>query len=217
MKSFQEKMAALQKKLEGRMPADYIQIMHKATADLRASGIQEGVLKVGDKFPAFTLKNQDGSPIQSVEIFKKGPVLFTFYRGIWCPYCNMDLGYLQQNKEKLAELGVQLFAISPELPDFLQKTKQQQKLDFDLLHDFKSELGQELGLRFSLPTELKALYADKFKIDLDKHQGHSDWTLPMPARFLVDQDGVIQYVETNPDYTTRPALDAVYALDSLKK
>lgn len=98
--------------------------MHKATADLGASGIQEGVLKVGDKFPTFTLKNQDGSPIQSVEIFKKGPVLFTFYRGIWCPYCNMDLGYLQQNAEKLAGLGVQLFAISPELPAFLQKTKQ---------------------------------------------------------------------------------------------
>ena len=207
MTNFQEKLESLKQRIEGNMPASYLEVMHKATADLEQSGIQEKVLKVGDQAPEFTLKNQEGELISSKKILEKGMLVLTFYRGVWCPYCNADLANLKKYVPEMEEVGARLFGISPELPQFLAKIIDTQKLNFDILHDDSNELAHQFGLKFIYSQELKELYRDKFKIDLAVQQGNDEWALPMPARFVIDQSGVIRYAESHPDYRNRPNPD----------
>lgn len=209
MLSFAEKLEKLKDKIEGRMPEAYLNIMHKATAELEASGIQEKVLKVGQEAPNFKLKNQNEEWVNSSELLKDGPLVLSFYRGIWCPYCNLDLANLNKYLEEIKSLDAQLIALSPETPIYLQQTVNRQKLNYDLLHDYENQTAANFGLKFQLPEDLKLLYRDQFKIDLESHQNSTAWTLPMPARFIIDQNGIIQYAESHPDYRLRPAPDAI--------
>lgn len=210
--TFQNKLQQLAEKIEGSMPAENVRIMHKATDELRQSGIQEKVLKVGDTFPAFELQNQDGKVVRSEDLLAEGSLVLTFYRGVWCPYCNVDLLNLKKYVSEVKALGGQLLAISPELPLYLGQVRERQRLNFDLLHDQDNNVAAAAGLKFRLPPALKALYHDKFKIDLEAHQGNDEWALPMPARFLVDREGIIRYAESNPDYRFRPDPDALLAV-----
>jgi len=210
--TFQSKLQQLAEKIEGSMPAENVRIMHKATDELRQSGIQEKVLKVGDTFPAFELQNQDGKVVRSEDLLAKGHLVLTFYRGVWCPYCNVDLLNLKKYVSEVKAHGGQLLAISPELPLYLGQVRERQRLNFDLLHDQGNQVAAAAGLKFQLPSAIKTLYRDKFKINLEAHQGNDEWALPMPARFLVDREGIIRYAESNPDYRFRPDPDALLAV-----
>ena len=172
--TFQEKLAKLKDRIEGKMPAAYLDIMHNATHDLEQSGILEKVLKLGQKAPVFNLKNQDGQLVSSEEILSKGALVLTFYRGIWCPYCNADLANLKKYVPEMEAAGATLVGISPELPQFLQKIISMQKLNFDILHDDSNNLAAQFGLKFHYPQDLKELYRDKFKIDLATQQGNDE-------------------------------------------
>lgn len=210
--NFQERLQSLQDKIEGNLPADYLKVMHRATDDLRASGIQEQVLKAGQTMPTFELRNQDETLVNSQQLLAQGSLIITFYRGIWCPYCNADLANLKKYVAEIKAAGAQLIAISPEQPQFLKQISNTQKLNFDILHDANNDLAAAFGLKFTLPEDLKAIYHDGFKVDLEKQQGNSEWALPMPARFLVNQAGVIQYAESEPDYRRRPNPDELMEL-----
>ena len=211
---FQEKLESIKQRIEGNMPPSYLKIMHKATHDLEKSGIQNKVLKVGQKAPAFELFNQNGEAISSEELLSKGMLVLTFYRGVWCPYCNADLANLKKYVPEIEETGATLLGISPELPQFLKKISAMQKLNFDILHDEKNALAAQFGLKFFYPQDLKELYRDKFNINLEVQQGNDEWALPMPARFVIDQEGVIRYAESEPDYRNRPNPDEL--MDVLK-
>ncbi|WP_338763976.1 peroxiredoxin-like family protein [Bernardetia sp. ABR2-2B] len=214
MMNFQEKLIQLKQNIEGKMPSEYVQTMHKATADLKASKIEEKIIKVGQTLPNFELPNQDEKLIPAQNLYQKGFLVITFYRGVWCPYCNADLANLNKYVPQIEELGGKMIAISPEKPEFLQKIIKTQNLNFDILHDQSNQVADKLGLRFEMPSSLIELYRDKFKINLEEHHGDTDWTLPMPARFLVDKNGIVRYAESNPDYTKRPNPDEL--LDVLK-
>ncbi|MEM1321159.1 MAG: peroxiredoxin-like family protein [Bacteroidota bacterium] len=204
---FQKRLDNLKNRIEGNMPPAYLEIMHKATHDLEQSGIQDKVLKVGEKAPAFELANQDGESISSSPLLSKGPLVLTFYRGVWCPYCNADLANLKKYVSEIEAAGATLLGISPELPQFLKKITTTQKLNFNLLHDNRNALAAQFGLKFFYPDDLKALYQDKFNINLEVQQGNDEWALPMPARFIIDPTGTIQYAESHPDYRNRPNPD----------
>ena len=94
--TLQDSLDKLKAKIEGSMPAENVAIMHQTTRDLENSGIGEGILKVGDKAPIFSLPNQEGNLVSSSELLSNGPLVVTFYRGVWCPYCNLDLGNLKR-------------------------------------------------------------------------------------------------------------------------
>ncbi|PWJ39166.1 peroxiredoxin-like family protein [Sediminitomix flava] len=207
MATLNERLEQLKERLEGSMPPEALKIMHGATDDLRASGIMEKVAKVDDTFPSFTLVNQDNAEVSLADLLAKGPVVVTFYRGVWCPYCNADLANLKKYAEEIESLGASVIAISPEKPEFLKDIIAKQRLNYDILHDANNELAAELGLKFHLQEDLKVLYRDAFKIDLAGHQGNDEWALPMPARFLIDKDGKIRFVETDPDYRIRPEVE----------
>ncbi len=214
---FQEKLKSIKKRIEGNMPPSYLKIMHKATHDLEQSGIQEKVLKVGQKAPSFELVDQNGKIVSSEEILSKGMLVLTFYRGVWCPYCNADLANLKKYVPEIEETGATILGISPELPQFLQKIIRMQRLNFDILHDAKNVLAAQFGLKFYYPQDLKELYRDKFNINLELQQGNDEWALPMPARFIIDQEGIIRYAESKPDYRNRPNPDELMeVLKSIK-
>ncbi len=204
---FQAKLENIKKRIEGNMPPSYLQVMHRATHDLEQSGIQDKVLKVGDKAPEFELVNQNGETVSSTDLLSKGKLVLTFYRGVWCPYCNADLANLKKYVPEIEGANAMMVGISPELPQYLKKIITMQRLNFDILHDEKNALAAQFGLKFFYPEDLKTLYRDKFNINLEVQQGNNEWALPMPARFVIDQDGVIQYAESKPDYRDRPDPD----------
>jgi peroxiredoxin len=217
--SLQAKLDAFKADFEGGKPpynAPYsvIEIMHRATAELKASGLAERAKKVGDKAPVFTLKDPDGKEVSSAELLAKGPLIVSFYRGFWCPYCNMELQALQAALPEFEKLGASLVAISPQTAPNSRKSTRDNNLTFPILSDTKGDIGAAFGLKFKLPDYLVDLYKN-FKNDLPSFNDDAEWTLPMPGRFVIGQDGTILYAEVNPDYTRRPEPEDM--LPALKK
>lgn len=185
------------------VPHSVIEVMHRATAELIASGAADKALKAGDKAPAFTLNDPEGNPVSSADLLAKGPLVVSFYRGVWCPYCNMELQALEATLPSFRELGANLIAISPQTAVNSRKSVRQNALDFPILSDTHNDVAAKFGLRFALLDYLVELYQN-LKNDLPGFNGDDSWTLPMPGRFVIGQDGVILYAEVNPDYTRRP-------------
>lgn len=185
------------------VPRSVIETMHRATAELVASAAAARALKAGDKAPAFTLHDPDGKLVSSTDLLAKGPLAVSFYRGVWCPYCNMELQALQAALPEFQKLGAGLVAISPQTAVNSRKSMRQNELGFPILSDPRNDVAAAFGLRFALPDYLVDLYKN-LKNDLPAFNGDPSWTLPMPGRFVIGQDGVILYAEVNPDYTRRP-------------
>jgi peroxiredoxin len=185
------------------VPPSVIATMHRATAELIASGAATRALKAGDTAPSFTLNDPEGHPVSSADLLAKGPLVVSFYRGVWCPYCNMELQALQAALPEFEQLGASLVAISPQTAANSRKSARQNALGFPILSDARNDVAAAFGLRFELPDYLVDLYKG-LKNDLPAFNGDPSWTLPMPGRFVIAQDGTILYAEVNPDYTRRP-------------
>ena len=185
------------------VPPSVIETMHRATAELIDSGAAARALKAGDKAPAFTLNDPDGHTVSSADLLAKGPLVVSFYRGVWCPYCNMELQALQAALPAFETLGASLVAVSPQTAVNSRKSMRQNTLGFPILSDTHNDVAAAFGLRFELPDYLIDLYKG-LKNDLPAFNGDPSWTLPMPGRFVIGQDGTIFYAEVNPDYTRRP-------------
>lgn len=196
------------------VPYSVIEIMHRATAELRASGLAGGALKVGDLAPVFSLTDPDGVTVSSAELLKKGPLVVSFYRGVWCPYCNMDLQALQAELPQINALGANLVAVSPQTASNSRKSTRQNNLTFPVLNDIHNDVAAAFGVRYQMPDYLIELYKS-LKNDLPGFNGDDSWTLPMPGRFVIDTDGTIIYAEVDPDYTNRPETELL--LPSLQK
>jgi peroxiredoxin len=185
------------------VPRSVIETMHRATAELIESGAAQRAKKAGDVAPSFSLKDPEGSVVNSADLLRRGPLVLSFYRGVWCPYCNMELQALEAAKPEFDKHGASLVAISPQTAPNSRKSVRQNKLSFPILSDVQGKVGEAFGLRFNLPDYLVELYK-QLKSDLPTFNDDPSWTLPMPARYVVGQDGVILYSEVNPDYTHRP-------------
>src|SRR6202045_3743235 len=185
------------------VPRSVIETMHRATAELIASGAAQRARKAGDVAPSFLLKDPEGNIVSSHELLEKGPLVVSFYRGVWCPYCNMELQALEAAKPAFDKYGASLLAVSPQTVPNSRKSMRQDHPPFPILSDAKGKVGAAFGLRFELPDYLVELYKG-LKNDLPTFNDDPSWTLPMPARYVIGQDGVILYSEVNPDYTRRP-------------
>src|SRR5262245_31693255 len=206
--ALQDRLNAFKSEFEsGRPPynvsRDRIDLMHRATSELIASGQAQRTKKAGDVAPEFLLRDADGKQVSSRELLARGPLVISFYRGVWCPYCNMELQALQEALPDIAARGASLVAISPQTAPNSRKSQRDNKLAFPILSDVRSEVANAFGIRFALPDYLVALYKS-FKNDLPTFNDDPAWVLPMPARYVIGSDGVIAYAEVNPDYTQRP-------------
>lgn len=206
----------LQKKQEGaaKIPKEIYGQMTKATQDLVDKHLSEKAPKKGEVIPNFNLPNSKGTTISLADVLEKGKVVISFYRGGWCPYCNLELKALNNILPQLKELGTNLVAITPETPDNSLSTSEKNNLEFNILTDDNNSYAKELNLAFELSDEIKTIYK-AFNLDIEKHNGNTNFELPMPATFVVDSKGVILYAFTPEDYTTR--LDPETILEVLKK
>lgn len=182
---------------------DVVVAMHRATGELIESGLAERAKGVGDKAPAFALENYDGQTIESAALLAQGPLVLSFYRGVWCPYCNIELEALEAALPAVKALGANLVAISPQTPANSAKSQRQNKLSFPILADADGKIGEAFGLRFVMPDYLIDVYK-RAGIDLPAVNKDPSWSLPMPARYIIDSDGTIVAADINPDYTKRP-------------
>jgi peroxiredoxin len=185
------------------VPRAVIETMQRATAELIATAAASRTKMAGDTAPSFSLKDPNGNVLNNGELLRRGPLILTFYRGAWCPYCNMELQALEAAKAQFDKYGASLIAISPQTAANSRKSIQQNNLTFPILSDPNGKVSEAFGLRFRLPDYLIELYKN-FKNDLPLFNDDPSWTLPMPARFVIGQDGIILYSEANPDYTRRP-------------
>jgi peroxiredoxin len=206
--SLQDRLDALKAEFVGgklgfQPGPEVLNAMDRATAELIASGQALNAKKAGDKAPEFALKDPDGHLVSSAQLLAKGPLVISFYRGVWCPYCNLELQALQAASSEIEARGASVVAISPQTRPNSRKSQRHNKLTFPILSDEKSRVAAAFGLRFSLPDYLVELYKG-FKNDLPAINDDPTWVLPMPARYVIGTDANIAYAEVNPDYTERP-------------
>lgn len=202
--SLQDKLDAFKADFEANQaPPEAVEAFHRSNQELIDNGNAERALKAGDLAPEFTLSDSDGNPVSSRELLAKGPLVLTFYRGVWCPYCNIELQALEEVVGEIEARGASLVAVSQQTPENSRNSKRQNKLSFPILADQNGDVGAEFGLRWNLQPYLIDVFKS-FKVDLPAFHKDDKWTLPMPARYVIDQDGRIAYAEVNPDYTRRP-------------
>jgi peroxiredoxin len=173
----------------------------KGIEDLRAAGLEANALKPGDPAPDFTLPDATGKPVKLSERLKAGPVVLKFYRGGWCPYCNLELRAYQKALPELEAVGAQLIAVSPESPDNSLSTKEKNALAFSVVTDAAGKVASDYRLAFRLSPELEALYKSRGR-DLAEWNG-GDWTLPVPGTFVIGVDGRIALAHVDADYRSR--------------
>ncbi len=208
--SLQAKLDEISRDFEKKAPPEIVKAMKKATDDLAKSGLADRALKKGDMAPSFVLPDENGTSVDSAELLKRGPLVVTFYRGVWCPYCNLDLEAIEAAAGKIRELGASLVVISPQTAANSRKAREKHNLSFPVLSDQGGRVADAFRIRFTLAPEIVPIYKG-FGVDLEQVNSDPSWTLPMPARFLIDQSGKIIYAEVNPDYTHRPDPDEVIA------
>jgi len=186
-----------------RVPPERQAIMQRHIEQLRSGTVARTMLKVGDRAPAIMLKNALGVSVDVGELLKKGPVIVTFYRGGWCPYCNLELRAYQEILPEIVAAGASLVAISPEKPDDTLSTAEKNALTFEVLSDVGQKVGRAFGLVYEFTEELKSAYHG-FNLDIPARNGvPGEWALPVSATYVIDRDRSIIYANTDVDYRDR--------------
>lgn len=186
-----------------KAPVEVQEIMKKATKKLEDASISKNALKVGDSAKDFTLKNVLANDVSLSDVLKDNNfAVVSFYRGTWCPYCNLELKALQGINEELKALGVSLIAISPQTPDASLSTKEKNELTFEVLSDNSNTIAKDYGLVFSLDEALRPIYKS-FNIDVPVSNGDDSYDLPMPATYVINKNKEIVFSFIDEDYTKR--------------
>ena len=176
-------------------------VYREGIAAVEQSGILKQAKQIGEVAPNFVLTNATGAPVELKEYLKKGPVVLTWYRGGWCPYCNLTLHQLQQELPQFKKLGASLIALSPELPDSSLKTTEKHELEFEVLSDLGNKVAKQYGVVFKLTDEVAAMYNESF--GLNEYNGDASNELPLAATYVINQDGKIVYAFLDADYRNR--------------
>lgn len=196
------------------IPKPALDIMDAETARLAASHLAAGALKAGGTAPDFILPDAHGEPVRLHSLLKDGPVVVVFYRGGWCPYCNLHLRGFQRRLQEFQALGARIVAISPQLPDNSLSTQEKNELAFHVLSDVGNKVARQFGIVLELSGELLKLYR-LFGHALEDFNGETGRKeLPVPGTFLLDLKGVVRLAHVDVDYTRR--LDPDNVIDFLK-
>ena len=213
--SLQEQLKAKYEEIKKYAPNE-VAIFDADTESFISSGDAPQGLQVGDQLASFELPNQLGQTISLDELQGDSNIVISFYRGGWCPYCNIELCVLQQALPEFKSHGARLIAISPQLPDESMSTAEKNELSFPVLSDAGNKVAREFGLVFTLSEQLRPLY-ESFNIDLPATNGDKSFELPIPATFIIDSDGVVKGAFVNADYKQRMDLsDIINVLKEIK-
>jgi peroxiredoxin len=195
----------------GRLPAEVLNTFARDQAASRAKGRPADAVAVGDLLSDFTLPDATGRDMSLSELVGDGPAVLVFYRGGWCPYCNLALHqYQSELVPRLARYGATLAAISPQKPDESLTTAEKHDLQFAVLSDAGARVARQLGIAFE-PAE--AVLEAQQALGLDIRDGNADGSpeLPMPTVLIVDHDRTVQFADVQADYTSRAEVSEILA------
>lgn len=215
--SLKTQLDAFRSEFMAQVPPEIHDAMIRADMELAASGIAQRALKAGDHAPDFQLPDARGGDVRLKDLLAVGPVVLSFYRGGWCPYCNLELRALQKVLPDITRLGAKLVAVSPQTPDEGLSTAEKNSLAFPALSDLGSATAKSFGIAYDLAEELRPIYA-RFGHALPEKNGDDSWVLPIPATYVIDTDETIVLAFVDVDYRNRlePA-EIITALQSLTK
>jgi peroxiredoxin len=188
------------------LPEMIAETLARGAAELQS--IDFGVA-VGATAPDFRLPDQLGHEVRLADRLAAGPVVLAFYRGDWCPYCNLELRALQANLERIIELGASLLAISPQAPTNALSLAEKHGLGFEALSDVHQEVIRAYRLQYTVPVESQEIYRTIFGNDLSQRTADGTWSLPIPATFVLDGQGVVRVRHVDPDYRVRMEPDDI--------
>lgn len=177
---------------------------------IASTGVTERAKKVGDTAPDFTLPDAQGGNFSLKDALKKGPVVLTWFRGEWCPFCNKQLSGLQDRLGEFDAAGATVVAISPQTMDHTEATVTKDSVKFHMLSDEGFKVGEAYGVKYELPPAMKE-QLKKYKLDLSKFNGGEGDSLPLTVSYVIDRQGVIRYAFIDPDYTKRASPDDLLA------
>jgi len=201
----------IQETLQGlRLPAEVLETVGKALGVLEAEGVAPGIA-VGEKAPGFRLPDARGREVSLEERLERGPVVLSFYRGAWCPFCNLELKALQEILPRIQEVGASLMAVSPQTPARALSLAEAHGLGFDLLSDATQKAIREYRLQFTVPQEIREIYMRMFGLDVARENADGSWNLPVPATFVIDTAGMVRAHHVAMDYMTRMEPHAIVA------
>jgi peroxiredoxin len=184
--------------------------LRAAFEETAASGVAPG-LAVSERAPDFILPNALGEPVGLARRLAQGPVVISFYRGEWCPFCNLELRALQAALPRFQAYGASLLAISPQAPDHSLSATKKNGLTFDVLSDVHQEVIAAYRVQFTVPAVLKYVYLEVLHNDLSTHAADGSWNLPIPATFVIDRSGIVRARYVSADHTTRMDPDDIEA------
>ncbi len=187
------------KKITKEIKSDFAQ----GIAAIKNAKIVEGAKQMGDKAPDFTLKNAMGKSITLADELKKGPVVLTWYRGGWCPYCNIAMAAMQKELPAIKMAGASLIALTPELPDKTLTTKEKNGLKFEVLTDLNHQVARTYGLLFKLTPEVEKHYENFFNLENFNGKDATKNTLPLAATYIIGHDQKILWAFLHHDYRMR--------------
>jgi len=214
MNTLADQISKFQADFLPNVPAEILETMKQATEDLANTDITARALKTGDNFPEFTLPNEQGRDNGITNLLGKKPFVFTVYRGGWCPYCNLQLKHYESHLSQINDLGAELIAMTPELPDASLNTSEINDLSFMILSDAGNKVAAQMGITFDLAEALRPIYHN-FGIDVPAHNGDQSYTLPLAVTYVVNKDGQIVWDFVDADYTKRAEMSDV--LEVLKR
>lgn len=196
-----------------KAPESRKKIYNDGIKTVGSSGVMETALKKGDKIPAFEMTNASGEMVSSKDLLENGPVVMIWYRGGWCPYCNLQLRAMQEWLPKFEAEGAQLVAVSPEIPDSSTSTEEKNNLQFTVLSDRGNVASKKFGIVYKLPDPVAKQFEGR--LDVAAYNGDDSLELPLAVAYVVDQEGVIQWAFVDEDYRKRAEPSDI--LDALKK
>lgn len=209
--SLQQELEALLDQAATFLPPEIITSIQQSIQEVSNLGIAEKALKLKDRAPDFTLPNAVGQPVELQNLRAKGSVVITFYRGLWCPFCNVELQALQKALPQIQQLNASLVAISPQTPDNTLSTIKEHSLGFEVLSDVDNKVAKQFGLVYTLPQPMQEIM-EGFDINLQTYNGNNSNELPVNATYIVDSEGIIVYRYLDPDYTKRLEPEEIIAV-----
>lgn len=202
MKNLEQQIEELNENLAKQLPAEVLEVFGKSIQDLKAQDIEESSIGVGDRFPDFILPNTNDETVALKELLKNGKVIVAFFRGSWCPYCNLELKALQDHLRQITDRNATLVAVSPQTSDYSEELRNNHQLDFELLTDKDNALAKQLGISFGLQDFVIPTYGS-LGIDLSEYNENANNELPIPAVFVIDTNGNITYRFVDTNYMNR--------------
>jgi peroxiredoxin len=212
--SLEKELAAQRDRAYQRRSPEERQVRAAAIESTARSGLAEGAVSVGDDLPRIALPDVHGVLVDVNRLLESGPVVISFYRGGWCPYCNLELRALQQNLGTIQELGASLVAIGPELPPRAAATGATNALTFPLLIDRDNRVARSFRLVHPIDAQVVS-YQQRNGNNVAAFNGSDVAEVPLPATYVADRNGVISYAFVEADYTRRAEPEAI--LEALRK